>query len=363
MREVHCPRCGYDQRGAIVTWTETCPLEGTCSECGLKFEWPELLSDHVRWPRWCVEFATGLLVFPIRAATTLAFTVWPWGFWRSLRMHHEIRWRRIIAYLVLLSASTYILFSVGQGLIAVRVWSALQRPNTMVNRPVPTTINAPLSAIVIRAMFAPFSTCSPSTIAYGGLKLEFPSPASFLPDVNGSTFVTTNGVWVYSPQWDGWYYNPVSTPPPSVYSPGRSWFARGVAGTLALLGHCALTLVFSTALFAVLPQTRQRYKVRWSHLVRIAVYAFATLTLPLLIYIEHGQISRMLLHSASFDLHWLFWLCFVYWPLWLICWWAAASRLYMRIPHAWGVAASVVLAGMLCSFACGYLSMIARALA
>ena len=35
-----CPRCGYDLRGAIATWTEQCPLHGTCAGCGLQFAWP-----------------------------------------------------------------------------------------------------------------------------------------------------------------------------------------------------------------------------------------------------------------------------------------------------------------------------------
>lgn len=49
-----CPRCGYDLRGTIATWMQQCPLEGQCTECGLRFEWRELMSVRFLMPRWCI---------------------------------------------------------------------------------------------------------------------------------------------------------------------------------------------------------------------------------------------------------------------------------------------------------------------
>ena len=41
-----CPRCGYDLAGVVESWNHaeslSCPLNGTCSECGLGFEWADV---------------------------------------------------------------------------------------------------------------------------------------------------------------------------------------------------------------------------------------------------------------------------------------------------------------------------------
>lgn len=37
-----CPVCGYDQRGLIASWADSCPLRGACSECGSAIDWQEL---------------------------------------------------------------------------------------------------------------------------------------------------------------------------------------------------------------------------------------------------------------------------------------------------------------------------------
>lgn len=83
-----CPRCGYDQSGAASSWTESCPLEGTCPECGLWFEWVEIYRPLLRAPRWSFEHAES---GHARALFTTALRVQrPWRFWRSLRMEHPV---------------------------------------------------------------------------------------------------------------------------------------------------------------------------------------------------------------------------------------------------------------------------------
>ena len=57
---VSCPRCGYDQRGVIAQWTDTCDLDGRCTECGLAFEWARVLNPKKFAPPWSVECARGL---------------------------------------------------------------------------------------------------------------------------------------------------------------------------------------------------------------------------------------------------------------------------------------------------------------
>ena len=39
---LHCPRCGYDLGGVVAIFRDSCPLEGTCSECGMALRWGEV---------------------------------------------------------------------------------------------------------------------------------------------------------------------------------------------------------------------------------------------------------------------------------------------------------------------------------
>lgn len=91
---VLCPRCGYDQRGIIAQWTDACPLQGTCTECGLQYEWLDLLKP------WCVENASSQYRLVRRMIGTFVRSVLaPWRFWREIRITHEHRWRHMAAYL------------------------------------------------------------------------------------------------------------------------------------------------------------------------------------------------------------------------------------------------------------------------
>ncbi len=95
-----CPRCGYDQSGEVARWRESCPLEGVCPECGLRFEWVEILEFERRHPRWHFEHATGWS----RATATLRFFAWsmmPWTLWRRVRLSHEVVSQRLAAFVVL----------------------------------------------------------------------------------------------------------------------------------------------------------------------------------------------------------------------------------------------------------------------
>lgn len=75
-----CPRCGYDLQGQVAAWFPRgdssgdlvrvehaaldpaslpegarCPLEGTCSECGLTFEWRAIFRAELFGPAWFIE--------------------------------------------------------------------------------------------------------------------------------------------------------------------------------------------------------------------------------------------------------------------------------------------------------------------
>src|SRR3954466_10401245 len=88
--KVRCPRCGYDQRGVVATWTESCPLEGTCSECGLTLNWSEVLNPEQHEPQWCVEFVPKWQRVPAACMKTCLMSLWPWTFWKQIKMSQPI---------------------------------------------------------------------------------------------------------------------------------------------------------------------------------------------------------------------------------------------------------------------------------
>ncbi|MHC4613719.1 MAG: hypothetical protein ACYTAU_09105, partial [Planctomycetota bacterium] len=125
--DARCPRCGYDLRGAVATWDATCPMTGTCTECGLSFEWAELLSAAFAMPRWCVEAPQRLRGLPAQAVATFARSWLPWRFWAELRMSHPSRWGRLVAYLGLFAAVLYVAFALAHGAAVWQEWDSAVR--------------------------------------------------------------------------------------------------------------------------------------------------------------------------------------------------------------------------------------------
>ncbi|MEO0483382.1 MAG: hypothetical protein AAF138_07125 [Planctomycetota bacterium] len=83
---LECPRCGYDLSGETERWTDACPIEGTCSECGLSISWGELISENNRRLPWFYEHASGLSIVAL-LATSLRL-IRPWSFWRLVRLEY-----------------------------------------------------------------------------------------------------------------------------------------------------------------------------------------------------------------------------------------------------------------------------------
>jgi hypothetical protein len=100
-----CPRCGYDQRGAVSAWgASSCPIAGTCSECGLTFEWSDLLSPMRAVPR----------LFELKGENrkramlwSIWYATWCWPLWTRLAMHHPIRRGRILLFALAICLAWY----------------------------------------------------------------------------------------------------------------------------------------------------------------------------------------------------------------------------------------------------------------
>lgn len=91
--ELMCPRCGYDVSGVVPTWTESCPLEGTCSECGLTFAWVDIFRPDRVAPAWSFEHGRDRLL-PCWFAT-VGRTLVPSEFWSRLRLGARLRYGRL----------------------------------------------------------------------------------------------------------------------------------------------------------------------------------------------------------------------------------------------------------------------------
>ena len=299
---VECPRCGYDQRGMMATWTDSCPLHTTCSECGLQIEWREVLNPLLSSPKWCVETRPPRLVTPRQIIATFLRTFWPWSFWSRLRMTHPIRPRRILLYLV-------VLLAVANGAIAMRSWSEsiknVSKSVLPLSGPGNTVVKSPLQ-IGLHAALLPFSGRSIGAAVVTWRIMRSDSPLDL--------------------QYDYWLdlHRPMA---------------------LALLGQIVCGLAF-----AALPISRRRAKVRWRHIVRVTAYGLALLAPIAFLGIldmglnspywgwtsPMGELATLMLRIASVMLL----------PM-AFLWWLIAVRRYLKMEHAWAVSISVLSIGVL----------------
>ena len=97
---VECPRCGYALRGTVVAWTDTCPLDGRCAECGLPFAWREILNPRFAMPDWCVEHDGRGRLRLGQIVGTFGRCFRPRRFWHEIQIGHPNRWSRVLAYFI-----------------------------------------------------------------------------------------------------------------------------------------------------------------------------------------------------------------------------------------------------------------------
>jgi hypothetical protein len=311
-RHARCPRCGYDLRGAVATWGDTCPMTGICTECGLSFEWAELFSAAFAMPRWCVEAADPRPRLPGQAVATFARSWLPWPFWSALRMSHPIRWRRLVVYLGLLALVLYVAFALMHGLAAWQTWR--------------------------ETMYY-----SSGTATTGGGPVFWQAAALPLSNEPVGSFASAG--------WSAWSYET----PLGVFA--YAWRGLTVLLLTVLLMHagCGLT-------YAALPITRRRCKVRWSHVVRVTLYGYVLVMPAVFLYLVatpptmSGAGIGSLLAPVAVGA----WLAI---PPLEVAWWTAATSRYLRMPHAWGVGIAVTLVGGLFALAVvGWIGLMAELL-
>ena len=348
-----CPRCGYDLRGAIETWKHECPINGVCTECGLEFEWAELLSSKIRKPQWCVEYGR-CWTLPWRMVLNIGYQFWPWGFWASLKMTHRIRRRRIAAYLTLVLPLMYFIFCGWQGISA---WSEYKDHESQPG----FTMNFSVSAVFLQSLALPFSDKSPgmytattSVNTFG--PITFNSDGTTNPATpNSVTRISTHSF--QSPRerihricrFDH-IYSFMEIWPQVMLGSGKGSIWR--LNWEYLSGLLSVTFIFALLCplgFVLLPESRKVARVLPEHIVRITLYSFA-FPVVVLVYLISFILLRRNLGLDFTDLHrQVRYFCLYIFPIMQVIWWSTATDRYLKIPHAWGVGASVVtIAFLLC---------------
>ncbi|HWB19681.1 MAG TPA: hypothetical protein VG711_05220 [Phycisphaerales bacterium] len=362
-----CPRCGYDQRGEIDTWTERCPLEGRCAECGLPWTWGELLNPSRSVPRWHVEYcpAKRLLLATI---VTFARSHWPWRYWSQLKMHHAIRPMRILAYLllllVLLPGALYVPFQAGMAIHQRRnLEQALQDLRNALNKNI-VNLQSEVSRINqlpddefksyqlgrVQAQLTPLLTTKAGlTISNGPLTTT--AEAVFLPFANSSYSTIGSGSTAvpYPPPVSLWGYPRMIKIaggfPISVYS-SRILFLHAAEKGLSFWVFVFWLMPFSLGL---LPITRKRAKVKSNHIARVFAYGAAMILTSALLSLMLGIVHYSI--SSAFIDRLYSWIPYACLPTLIFCWWWAGISRYLRMPHGFWVALLLFLTCTLAVFA------------
>lgn len=103
-----CPRCGYDQSGAVAVWTDQCPTHGRCPECGTDFGWADLFNPARKDLRWLVEHTGNPLRQVARTAPTLARMALPWEFWARVDVGKRASPRNLLVWLLVLAVGSHL---------------------------------------------------------------------------------------------------------------------------------------------------------------------------------------------------------------------------------------------------------------
>jgi hypothetical protein len=307
---IACPRCGYDQSGHFRTWTESCPLRSTCTECGLAIEWHELLNPDFKPPAWSVEHTPNLWRVPRRMLTTAARTFAPWNLFRAIRMSHPIRPWRLVGIIALWIAILYTSYLVMHG---VRVWNFSNRATTTQQR---------LAEVGWAVLLPLNSRRLPTAAWWWRTSLDMVGDDMEACGTNSDDLSAVFMNPIYPQRW-----------------------------TVPIHDVCiglVICILLSPVGFIFLPTTRRAAKVRPVHILRVTSYLLPFVILLALVAMANivsGErwTSRSYAMSgrAGFTPLLLSGLIFLSIPA-LTFWWSRAVRHYFRMPHPWGVAAALV---------------------
>ncbi len=92
--DTRCPRCGYDLSGTVEAWTEWCPIDGICSECGLNFPWHKILNPVFSHIPGFFETRAHWRLRDLWITARRAIR--PWRFWSWITLSNPFRFGRAV---------------------------------------------------------------------------------------------------------------------------------------------------------------------------------------------------------------------------------------------------------------------------
>lgn len=290
---ITCPRCGYDQSGAVAVWTDQCPTHGRCPECGTDFAWADLFDPERQDLGWLVEHATGTRQAVRRTPAALARILRPWSFWRAVGVLARVRpgilavWCLALA-LVLHVATAALLYR--SEYVWMRMWFG----------------------------------------AAGVADSEFHAQA-VRKAVVGSLLEMPDVMWGNRTFWGALRGTPVT----GVGVP--NW-------AVAMIGYGAVWVLILTAV----PVTRRAVRLRAAHIARAALIA---LLAPMLVIEAHRVSSAIfVLWRGSLLANQMFWIVGLLSGLlfvWTIAWWHTAARSGWGLHRQGPLVALATLGGLL----------------
>ncbi len=150
-----CPRCGYDLRGETDRWTDACPLESICPECGLRVNWSFMFGPDHHGPAWSVEHPDRRFI--PAAVSTFLRTLLPGGLWRTLVMSSHARPVSLACYAIVGAITVSLLAAIPEIVIDLNfgyLRYAFSRPQGVWRGP----SNTDLAYHALSMLLAPFGT-------------------------------------------------------------------------------------------------------------------------------------------------------------------------------------------------------------
>lgn len=380
MNQVRCPRCGYDQRGTVSTWQDTCPLRGICTECGLEFDWSHVLQPEKFEPPWCVEYAPRRVWVKSCVLTYLCSWL-PGQFWSRLRMSDRINWKRLTLYLASLAIALVLLqYVVIQTSFAFFVRHGFQTQldaqiASLSSPPRPTELRSQDALELWPIGYRPASTFEVEQLLANMLaeqQNQWDMDQAWVasnPRISHSVWYCLYEAVILPFRSESQVSVPTSDfqaipyiAPVELHSvilehvASRSQRQRSIevadiwrsVAWQSIVGY-AVGVVISLLLplsFVLLPVSRRRAKVRWRHIGRVTAYGmFIPISAITIIAATFGLM--MYAHSpftAGVVVKTAWW--FV--PCAAVIWWTFAISRYLKMPHGLAVA---ILMAVLCAFA------------
>lgn len=278
-----CPKCGYDQSGAIATWAASCPIVGTCPECGIRFNWKDVFNPGWQDLRWYAEHGRSFPSMIARTPITLLMLLLPNRFWVRVDPTRRVAIPRLLVWAIFVFLAAHMLVAI---------------PNTY-----STWSMHNWNSISYAQYYQMHSNYAIAETVFDGLAFPYfnaePAPASF-----------RWSLWINS-YWSGAYYTLLIRP---------------------LTLSVGIVLLWSIVMLAI-PQTRRLSKLRTAHIARAAIISLLAITLQyelnMLIQIlrQTGWITTPIYRSSQTMLRPAF-------GLWLLVFWGSAIRTGWLI-HPW----------------------------